>query len=192
MVVLETYFPNWRDLSIHESSPSDRGTSQRLAKECPGYVPSQYFLDKPLGMTVNGVRCENLECLTFRDEQFDLCVTQDVLEHVFDPAAVFREIARTLKPGGAHVFTAPLVNKTKPTQVRARKNLEGVIDHLQPPIYHGNPIGDQRSLATMDWGFDICKFIFDATGLFTQIFYIDDPQKGIRAEFIEVLVTFKP
>ncbi len=39
-------------------------------------------------------------------------LTQDVFEHLFDPAAAFREIARTLQPGGAHVFTTLLVRKT--------------------------------------------------------------------------------
>ncbi|AMP02394.1 methyltransferase type 11 domain protein [Collimonas arenae] len=47
-------------------------------------------------------------------------------------------------------------------------------------------------MVTMDWGFDICQYIFNACGLFTQIFYIDDLSKGIRAEYIEVLITFKP
>lgn len=45
---------------------------------------------------------------------------------------------------------------------------------------------------TMDWGFDICRHIFEASGLFTQVFTIDDMSQGIRAEYIEVLVTCKP
>jgi SAM-dependent methyltransferase len=47
---------------------------------------------------------------------FDLYLTQDVFEHLFDPAAAFREIARTLRTGGAHVFTTPLVRKNEPTR----------------------------------------------------------------------------
>jgi len=45
-----------------------------------------------------------------------LHLTQDVFEHMFDPAAAFREIVRTLQPGGAHVFTTPLVRKSEPTR----------------------------------------------------------------------------
>ena len=41
------------------------------------------------------------------------------------------------------------------------------------------------------WRFDICQQIFEACGRFRQIVYIDDLSKGIRAEFIEVLVTLK-
>jgi hypothetical protein len=64
--------------------------------------------------------------------------------------------------------------------------------HLAEPSYHGNPIGDGRSLVTIDWGYDICEHIFQSSGLFTQIIHIDDIGKGIRAEYIEVLVTRKP
>ncbi len=190
--VIESYFPDWRDQVIHESSPSRRGASKRLAEQSPQYITSQFFLDQALGSFKDGVRCENLESLTFANESIGLHVTQDVLEHVFDPAKVFSEIARTLKPGGAHVFTVPMVNKHRPSRLRACISETGKISYLLPPAYHGNPISSEGSLVTMDWGFDICQHIFEACGLFTQIIYIDDVGRGIRAEYIEVLITFKP
>jgi len=39
-----------------------------------------------------------------RDESFDLVITQDFFEHVLRPA---KEIARTLKSGGAHIYAVP-------------------------------------------------------------------------------------
>ena len=189
--VIETFFPGWRDAVIHESSPGARGASVRLAKECASYIPSQYFSNHDSGSQVKGIRCENLESMSFADESIDLHVTQDVLEHVFHPSVVFREIARTLKPGGMHIFTVPLVNKFHPSRLRASLKNGGIV-HLEPEVYHGNPIGDGKSLVTVDWGFDVCQYIFNACGLFTQLVHIDDLSKGIRAEYIEVLVTFKP
>ena len=192
MLTIEAYFPNWRSLTIHESSPGNRGASKRLSRECADYVPSQFFPDQKPGSIVNEFRCESLESLTFADDSIDLHVTQDVLEHVFHPSKVFREIARTLKPGGAHIFTVPLVNKNKPSKPRAQLSDDGQISHLEPPVYHGNPISDAGSLVTVDWGFDICRHIFQSSGLFTHLVHIDDLSKGIRAEYIEVLVTSKP
>ncbi len=192
MHVLELYFPNWRDMVIHESSPAKRGASERLRTGCRQYIPSQLLPGVPLGNLVDGVRCKNLEKMTFEDESVDLVVTQDVMEHVLHPSTAWKEIARTLKPGGAHVFTTPLVNKTRPSVARAETNREGKLIHLLPPVFHGNPISDQGSLVTVDWGFDICEHIFEACGLFTQVIYIDDISKGIRAEYIEVLITRKP
>jgi SAM-dependent methyltransferase len=191
MVVLETYFPGWRHLVIHESSPSNRGASVRLAEECSDYIPSQYFVGRELGSLVNGVRCENLEELSFSDGSIDIHITQDVMEHIFHPAKAFREIARTLKPGGAHIFTVPLVNKKNPSRVRAKIDAAGNIEHLHPPVYHWNPIDTMESLVTVDWGFDICQYIFESSGLFTLMIQIDDITKGIRAEYIEVLMTYK-
>jgi SAM-dependent methyltransferase len=191
MVVIERYFPGWRSLTIHESSPAKRGASQRLAQHCSRYVASQFFPETEPGSRFGDIRCENLEALTFADASVDLHVTQDVLEHVYHPSKVFREIARTLKPGGAHIFTTPLVNKDKPSKRRARMSEDGQISHLEPPAYHANPISDKGSLVTVDWGYDICQAIFESCGLFTHLVYIDDLSMGIRAEYIEVLVTLK-
>jgi hypothetical protein len=192
MATIEEYFPGWRSMSIHESSPGNRGASRRLSSECAQYIPSQFFPDKKPGSIVGKFRCENLEALTFDDESVDMHVSQDVLEHVFHPSKVFREIARTLKPGGAHIFTVPIVNKHNPSRRRARVNDDGQISHLYPPVYHGNPISNEGSLVTVDWGYDICRHVFESCGLFTHLVYIDDLSRGIRAEYIEVLITFKP
>jgi SAM-dependent methyltransferase len=192
MQVIESRFPNWRELVVHESSPSSRGASLKLENHCAGYLPSHFYPDIEPGATKDGFRCENLESLTFDDESIDIHVTQDVMEHVFDPANVSREVARTLKPGGAHIFTVPLVNKNKPSSRRASRDEAGAVTHIEPPVFHGNPVSEEGSLVTMDWGFDIGRYIFEASGLFTQIVCIDDLSKGIRAEYIEVLVSTKP
>lgn len=191
MIVIDTYFPNWRHSIIHESSPNRRGTSVRLAKECSHYISSQFVHNFSLRSIFQRKRCENLEALTFDDNSIDLHVTQDVIEHVFHPSKVFSEIARTLKPGGMHIFSVPLVNKNSPSKLRARISNKKII-YLEPETYHGNPTGEGKSLVTVDWGFDICKQIFESCGLFTQIIHIDDLSRGIRAEYIEILITFKP
>jgi SAM-dependent methyltransferase len=190
MVTIETFFPGWREAFIHESSPGGRGASLRLFKECSKYIPSQYFPGAIPGTFVDGMRCENLESLSFADESIDLHITQDVLGHLFHPAHAFKEIARTLKPGGMHICTVPLVNKGNASRVRARLEDDEIV-YLAPEEYHGNPVGDGRSLVTFDWGFDICRHIFESSGLFTHIVHIDDLSMGIRAEYIEVLVTIE-
>jgi SAM-dependent methyltransferase len=191
MAVLARHYPNWRDLTIHETSPEPRGASARLARECPGYIPSQCFPDQAPGSMAGAVRCENLEALTFADESIDLHISQDVLEHVFHPARAFREIARTLRTGGSHIFTVPMMNGAGSSRVRATMGADGQVRHLETPVFHGNPISAEGVLVTMDWGLDIGRHIFEACGLYTQVFQIDDLQQGIRAEFIEVFVTRK-
>ena len=194
MRTIKQFFPNFSDLVIHESSPIGRGASTRLARECLHYTFSHYFPDTPLGEIDRrtNARCENLEYLTFPDATLDLLITQDVMEHIFDPEAAFREIGRVLKPDGAHIFTVPLVNKTAPTQRCAQREASGEVIHLREPKYHGNPIDPDGSLVTMNWGYDITCFIASNTGMSTVIIQIDDLDHGIRAEYIDVLVSLKP
>jgi SAM-dependent methyltransferase len=192
MFCLEKFFPNWRDLVIHESSPANRGASLRLRQEVSHYIPSHFFPSIEPGTLYQDIRCENLESLTFKSESLNLHLTQDVFEHILDPAAAFREVARTLKPGGAHVFTTPLVNKTAPTKFCARRGPDGATVHLvDRPEFHGNPFSSEGSLVTVNWGYDITHYIFESSGLFTDIVFIDALEFGIRAEYIEVLITRK-
>lgn len=108
MAVLSSERPNWRNLAIHESSPSPRAVSAKLARECRNYLASQLFSDVPLGDIKDGVHCQDLERQTFPDGCFDVVISQDVMEHVFDLTAAHREIWRTLMPGGLHIFTTPV------------------------------------------------------------------------------------
>ncbi len=186
IAVLEESFPRWRELAIHESSPGGPA-SDLLARECKGYVATQFFPEIPPGSAKDGVRCEDLEAQTFADGSFDLVVTQDVFEHILDPRRGFREVARTLKAGGAHVFTVPW-HHWKETLVRAvREN--GAIRHLAEPDYHRNPIDPRGSLVVTEWGRDLCEFIKKHSGLATEVVRLRDRRRGIDGEFLEVFVS---
>lgn len=192
MLAIERFYPEWATLAIHESSPAGRGASLKLKQKCQQYVGSHFFPDFPLGETHNsGWKNENLEAQSFEDESFDLVITQDVMEHIFNPKRAFAEIERTLKPGGAHICTVPLVRKHDCSQVRAQLSKQGEIEYLFPAEYHGNPIDNKGSLVTMHWGYDVCEYIQQACGMQTTIVFIDDIYHGIRAEYIEVLVSRK-
>ncbi|OGW46080.1 MAG: methyltransferase type 11 [Nitrospirae bacterium RBG_13_41_22] len=192
MFCIERYYPNWRELHIHESSPVNRGASTKLKTHCRSYTSSHFFPNFPLGeIHPSGFRNEDIENQTFPDGSFDLVVTQDVMEHIFDPARAFAEIARVLKPVGAHIFSVPLVNKERLSEVWARRDEDGGISYLHEPEYHSNPINKEGSLVTMHWGYNICDFIFKHSGLYTTINFIDDLSLGIRAEYIEILVSRK-
>jgi SAM-dependent methyltransferase len=187
--VLGQHFPTWRELRIHESSPAG-ASSDKIKRECRNLVTSQFFVDLPRGESRNGQRSENLESLTFSDNSFDLVITQDVFEHVLRPKLAFAEIARTLKPGGAHVFTVPYY-RGKETVIRARATDGDKIEYLAEPDYHGNPIDPKGSLVVTEWGDEICDFIFYASGMTTSIFNFFDTRLGLEGEFLDVFVSRK-
>src|SRR5215471_19006528 len=72
MYAIDRYFPDWRRLSIHESSPIPRGASLRLKKEARNYLASQWFADLSPGEVRDGFRCEDLEAMSFPDNSLDL------------------------------------------------------------------------------------------------------------------------
>jgi SAM-dependent methyltransferase len=186
--VLQDHFPKWRQRTIHESSPAG-SSSKKIADECQNYSFSHFFIDTPTGTTKDGIRCENIEKMTFADASFDLFVTQDVFEHVFHPDLGFKEIARVLKPGGAHIFTIPWYYWKK-TKARATEE-NGNIIHLMEPIYHGNPIDSKGSLVVTEWGYEFANYIAKHSGLATTIIRIYNPHHGIDAKFIEVFISYK-
>lgn len=185
--VLNDHFPEWRDLLIHESSPGGP-SSDKIRRECKHYIASQFFSEVPRGQYKDGQRSEDLEALTFPDESFDLVITQDVFEHVLRPARAFAEIGRTLRPGGAHVYTVPYY-RGKKTVVRAEPNGVNGITHLVSPDYHGNPIDAAGSLVITEWGDELCDFVFRSSRMTTTIFNFYDPRLGLKGEFLDVLIS---
>lgn len=142
-------------LSIYEADST--GAIHEALKRLPNYVCSEYMDGVKSGDIKNGVRCENLAHLTFKDNSFDLVITQDVLEHVSDPEAAFCEIRRVLKPEGHHVFTVP-VHEGRKTSVRA-KLVEGHVTHLMPAVHHGDPLRTEGALVFTDFGDDIASHL---------------------------------
>lgn len=193
MQVIKFYYPNYKELTIHETSPCNRGASTKLTRECTNYSQSHYFSMLTPGTVHSqyGIRNENIENMTFPEASFDIFISQDVMEHIFNPSCAFKEITRVLKSGGAHIFTVPLVNKGKKSQRWASITESGAIEYHHTPEYHGNPIDNKGSLVTMHWGYDIADFIYKEACMFTTIFLIDNIYQGIRAEFIEVLISKK-
>jgi SAM-dependent methyltransferase len=191
MHILNKHYPSYKDLVIHESSPVFRSTSLYLKNFCKKYSYSYYDEQFNSGAYLEQYGCynQNLAQTSFEDNTFDIIITQDVMEHVFEIEKVFKEIARILKINGSHIFTTPLVNKNKPTVIRA--SLEnGNINYIHPKVYHGNPIDNQGSLVTYDFGYDIARFIPDNCHL--SIYSLENSYLGLeKTEYNEVCVLTK-
>ena len=187
--VLEKFIPDWRNLNIHESSPNGP-TFKKFLSECQHYVPTQFFQGVPSGTIYHGYRCEDLAQQTFEDGSFDIVITQDVLEHLSDPVQSLKEICRTLKSGGVHVFTVPWYF-WKETKVRVRITNNDV-EYLEEPQYHHNPVDDNGALVITEWGRDLIDTIYAVSGMSTTVMHIHDKRIGAEAEFLEVFLSRKP
>jgi SAM-dependent methyltransferase len=188
---LNRFSPAWKEAALHESSPGGP-LSSFLQRACAAYSSSYCFDGVPRGEYRGPHRSEDLSRMTFADAVFDLFCTSDVFEHVLEPEAAFAEIARVLRPGGAHVFTMPWYPLLETTAVRARLDGNGTVEHLMEAIYHGNPLSAQGALVTRDWGRDVADVIQRASGLCTTIFLERDRSKGLDGEYLEVFVSRKP
>jgi len=131
-----------------------RALSVRSAAVGFAFQATEYMDGVPPGNERDGIRCENVECLTFADRSFDLITSTDVFEHVENDIRGFREIARVLRPGGAFIFTVPM-DETRPTLIRGERAADGSIRHLAPPEYHGDPMRGMTVYTWRTYGTDI-------------------------------------
>jgi SAM-dependent methyltransferase len=143
-------------LRIHELGSS--GSVHDQLRRLPGFSCSELFDGVKRGASgPGGVRCEDVEHLTFDDATFDLVISQDVFEHVPDPDAGFREVHRVLRPGGRHVFTVPYDPALPASRTRAQRASDGTIEHVHPPAYHLDPIRESGALVFTDFGADLSE-----------------------------------
>jgi hypothetical protein len=100
-------------------------------------------------------------------------------------SAPLAEIARTLKTGGAHVFTVPYY-RGKTTVIRAGEFTR------QCRVPHETRLSCEsdrpmRVASGHGMGDELCDFIFRASGMTTTIFNFFDPRFGLEGEFLDVL-----
>jgi SAM-dependent methyltransferase len=120
--------------------------------------------------SVDGVRHEDIQNLSFPDASFDLIVSNDVFEHVPEPRTAFCETARVLRRGGILLMTVPFFSSSDTSVVRAVME-HGTLRHLLPPVYHGNPVCAEGSLVFTDFGWDLLSCLRDSG--------LDDPRMEI-------------
>ena len=151
---------------------STHGAWVRHLRRRAGALALSEFLDGvPSGSEIDGVRCENVEALSYADQSFDLCTSTEVFEHVGDDAAGFRELHRVLRPGGWVVFTVPLYGRER-TIERVRRGDNGALAHLLPPDFHGDRLrGPGRVLVWREYGHDILTRLHAAG--FVDARYVD-------------------
>ncbi|NLI82610.1 MAG: methyltransferase domain-containing protein [Deltaproteobacteria bacterium] len=166
---LDAALPRLQDLDIYEAQSS--GVIHNRLRSCSRYQSSEYMSGIPNGtLNPQGIRCEDLESLTFPDNSFHLVITQDVMEHVRNPLRAFQEIKRVLKPGGFHIFTIPY-HERKQTIKRAEFH-NGETRTLLPPVHHMDPLNEKGVLVYNEFGEDILELLHDI-GFNTQIVYFN-------------------
>ncbi len=153
LVTLRAARSSFAALRVHEFGFV--GPVQAMLGEAASFSRSDFFPDVPSGeLAPNGVQCQDLQALTLQDASIDLAISQDVMEHVPDMERAWKEIHRVLRPGGRHVFTIPY-SAERPETLRRAELCNGVIRHILPPEFHGDPIREEGALAFWDYGADL-------------------------------------
>jgi SAM-dependent methyltransferase len=134
---------------------------QVLSRSYPTLTGSEF-----LGSAINygtsdhsGIRNESIVKLTFSSDLFDFILSFDVLEHVPEYLAGFRECWRCLSPGGKILFTVPFDPHMSSNLVRARVDRRGGIEHLAPPEYHGDPLSSAGCLSYYTFGWELLNAV---------------------------------
>jgi SAM-dependent methyltransferase len=129
----------------------------------PNVFRSEYIDGLASGDMHEDIQCQDIQATTFPDNFFDLIISEDVLEHVPDPAKAFREIHRILRPGGKHIFTIPIDWSAPESYARAIIQ-NGDIVHLHEPEIHGDPFRKDGVLAFYTFGRDVIDNFCTLTG----------------------------
>jgi 2-polyprenyl-3-methyl-5-hydroxy-6-metoxy-1,4-benzoquinol methylase len=140
--------PDWRDQQERE-----------LMRRAKTVIGIDLALDNmKRHRTIKLLARSNLEALPFASESFDLVTCNMVVEHLADPASVFREFHRVLKPGGKVIIHTPnafgyttIIARMLPQRVKVKLAglLEGrAAEDVFPALYLANTPGRLHALLT--------------------------------------------
>ena len=154
----------------------------------PRFIGSEYTTSSHTRSLLYPILIEDLRNLSFPSEIYDAVITNDVLEHVPDIAPALSEIARILKPGAVMLSTFPFTWKAE-SLVRA-KIVDGQIEHILEPEYHGNPCEPgQGSLVFTIPGWDILDYCREAGFSRVEMVFMASTAAGILGSESMALVN---
>ncbi|MBS4011508.1 MAG: class I SAM-dependent methyltransferase [Roseovarius sp.] len=114
--------------------------ARELKARYPKFVGSEYAPSVEEQARIAPVEHQDLAALTYLDESFDICITNEVMEHLPDLDASLSELHRVLRPSGVLISTFPFLHDRPNSITKARMLATGDIEHLMEPEYHGNPV----------------------------------------------------
>ncbi len=165
------------DFKIYNTETT--GSIHNYLKDLTGYIASEYLgYEYKSGEVINGLLHQNLMETSLEDSSLDLVMSGDVFEHIPDPYKAFAEVYRILKPGGRHIFTVPFYSDRYRDEVRATLSEDGTVNHLLPPIYHGDPIRSEGILVYVIFSMEmLCKL--SDIGYQVRMYNVRNHLKGI-------------
>ena len=151
-----------------------------------GVVDSE-FLPDPEDPRRAQYRHEDLCALTFPDLSFDLLVSAEVFEHIYDLRTGLAECLRVLRPGGVLIATFPFTYGRRESIIKARHRGPDLPPEIfGEPEYHGNPVEPEAgSLVYQVPGWDILD-------LLSELGFSDVSFQGIHSHSYGVLAAEIP
>jgi len=136
-------------------------TYKALQSKIKNLIGSEYLKDNYIsGEVYDGITHQDVQNLSFPDEEFSCIASADVYEHVADYKKAFAEAYRCLKMGGKLIFSIPIF-KEKQNSVTRTVIEDGIIKKVLPAVYHGNPLSPEGSLVFTDFGWDVLTSLRD-------------------------------
>jgi SAM-dependent methyltransferase len=153
-------FTNLKILEIN--SVGSFNSMHTFLEDKPNCITTMFVPGGPFGRELDGKSIQNLEELTFPNNEFDLVIHLDTLEHVPRLGPAIDEMYRVLKPGGFCIFTVPVRQSIDETfqRVKSLNNSESI--NVHPPLYHGRGGGPFKVLPKKEDYLEITSFGSDS------------------------------
>jgi SAM-dependent methyltransferase len=179
LLVLESLVGEKRieEITIH-CAEALSGFSLKLRGIFPKSICTEYSTDEDVIRKLYPIPIADLSDLDFPDSSFDFQVSNDVLEHVPDISMCLRESIRILKFGGYSIFTVPFDTNAEKNSVRAILE-NGVLKHLKPPEYHGDPLSKDGVLVFCIPGWEILNQALSAGFSSAFLRFVSSEKHGV-------------
>jgi SAM-dependent methyltransferase len=183
--VLETLVPLTQGNELRLEIYAAEGITpfaKQLKDRYPKFTGSEYAPTEAEQARIAPVKHQDLAALSFGDASFDICMTNEVMEHLPDLKASLAELQRVLRPGGILLSTFPFLQNRRDSIIKARMLADGSIQYLTEPEYHGNPVDPSGgSLVFQVPAWDIIDLCLDVGFSRANIILLSSRKSGIIA-----------